>query len=283
MATTSSWSPGSNNKPPSQAVSVTVPRPSMLHFEPYESQRFSRGRYIVLVYLLVVVLLLLALVQWELVSGHKPFTDFFLANYWLSASCMLISAPLLAIYLLVRRARYMPILGWVLLCLIVAYCREWLFLLYFAITAILVAISVLIGSFIPWDLTANVAILFLFIMYHAQLIRGWRYAELYTTDGLLAVIVLFCHFCIILMVFCFLDFHKPKDVGYYDCLGEALSFFARRAMIPITQLSLSISSFFLGQTTQDVRRLLSLLVDIIITSIILDHTRMTTTAKVAVK
>jgi len=53
-------------------------------------------------------------------------------------------------------------------------------------------------------------------MYHAQLIRGWRYAELYTTDGLLAVIILLCHFSIILMLFCFWDWSKSKDDDDYD-------------------------------------------------------------------
>jgi len=53
-------------------------------------------------------------------------------------------------------------------------------------------------------------------MYHAQLIRGWRYAELYTTDGLFAVIILFCHFCIILMLLCFWDWSKAKDDDDYD-------------------------------------------------------------------
>lgn len=53
-------------------------------------------------------------------------------------------------------------------------------------------------------------------MYHAQLIRGWRYAELYSTDGLFAVIVLFCHFCIILMLFCFLDWSQADDVDHTD-------------------------------------------------------------------
>jgi len=41
----------------------------------------------------------------------------------------------------------------------------------------------------------------------------------------------------------------------------------------------AIEDDFLGQTTQDFGRLLSPLVDIIITSNILDHTQMTTTAK----
>ncbi|XP_043648834.1 uncharacterized protein LOC122617169 isoform X2 [Drosophila teissieri] len=171
---------------------------------------------------------------------------------------MLISAPLLAIFLLIREIRYLPILGWVLMCFIIelmvigvctlaAYCHALSFLIYFTITAILMIVFVLIGSLIPCDLTANVAMLFIvgfpiflysiyllmifmmidsgdgffisfavlvlsivcmFTMYHAQLIRGWRYAELYTTDGLFAVIVLFCHFCIILMLFCFLDWSQ---------------------------------------------------------------------------
>nr|NP_001033993.1 uncharacterized protein Dmel_CG34030 [Drosophila melanogaster]ABC66160.1 uncharacterized protein Dmel_CG34030 [Drosophila melanogaster]DAA02825.1 TPA_inf: HDC08855 [Drosophila melanogaster] len=272
MASSSS---GANNKPPPVPPRpVNLPRPSMLHSEiQSESQISSRCRYIVLVYLLVVVILLLALVQWELVCYYKPLTDLFLAQYWISVSCMLISAPLLAIFLLIRQVRYLPILGCLLMCSIVAYCHALTFLIYFTITAILVIVLVLIGSFIPCDLTANVASLFIFIMYHAQLIRGWRYAELYSTDGLFAVIVLFCHFCIILMLFCFLDWSQADDVDHTDS-----SEFAYRAMWPLVSTA-AIEDDFLGQTTQDFGRLLSPLVDIIITSIILDHTQMTTTAK----
>ncbi|EDW93699.2 uncharacterized protein Dyak_GE20448 [Drosophila yakuba] len=264
MASSSS---GANNKPPPVPPRpVNLPRPSMLQSESQESQSSSRCSYIVLVYLLVVVILLLALVQWELVSYYKPLTDLFLAKYWISVVCMLISAPLLAIFLLIRQIRYLPILGWLLMCFIIelmvigvcilaAYCHALSFLIYFTITAILMIVFVLIGSFIPCDLTANVAMLFIvgfpiflysiylllifmmfdsgdgffisfavlvlgivcmFTMYHAQLIRGWRYAELYTTDGLFAVIILFCHFCIILMLFCFLDWSQADEVDDKD-------------------------------------------------------------------
>ncbi|XP_039229770.1 uncharacterized protein LOC6533261 [Drosophila yakuba] len=317
MASSSS---GANNKPPPVPPRpVNLPRPSMLQSESQESQSSSRCSYIVLVYLLVVVILLLALVQWELVSYYKPLTDLFLAKYWISVVCMLISAPLLAIFLLIRQIRYLPILGWLLMCFIVAYCHALSFLIYFTITAILMIVFVLIGSFIPCDLTANVAMLFIvgfpiflysiylllifmmfdsgdgffisfavlvlgivcmFTMYHAQLIRGWRYAELYTTDGLFAVIILFCHFCIILMLFCFLDWSQADEVDDKDSSESDATAMqtAYRALWPLV-CSAVTKNDFLGQTTQDIRRLLSPLVDIIITSIILDHTQMTTTAK----
>ncbi|XP_044778788.1 uncharacterized protein LOC6737080 isoform X1 [Drosophila simulans] len=171
MASSSS---GANHKPPPVPPRpVNLPRPSMLQSEGQsESQISSRCRYIVLVYLLVVVILLLALVQWELVCYYKSLTDIFLAKYWISVSCMLISAPLLAIFLLIRQVRYFPILGWLLMCSIIelmvigvctlaAYCHALTFLIYFTITAILVIVLVLIGSFIPCDLTANVASLFI--------------------------------------------------------------------------------------------------------------------------
>ncbi|KMY98014.1 uncharacterized protein Dsimw501_GD13092, isoform B [Drosophila simulans] len=118
MASSSS---GANHKPPPVPPRpVNLPRPSMLQSEGQsESQISSRCRYIVLVYLLVVVILLLALVQWELVCYYKSLTDIFLAKYWISVSCMLISAPLLAIFLLIRQVRYFPILGWLLMCSII--------------------------------------------------------------------------------------------------------------------------------------------------------------------
>ncbi|EDV50532.2 uncharacterized protein LOC6544624 [Drosophila erecta] len=263
----------SNKPPPVPPRPANLPRPTMLRSEPYESQRSSRCRYIVLVYLLVVVILLLALVQWELVSYYKPLTDLFLAKYWISVSCMGISVPLLATFLLIQQIRYLPILGWLLMCSLAAYCHALSFLIYFTITAILVIVFVLIGSFIPCDLTANVAMLFIFTIYHAQLIRGWRYAELYATDGLFAVIVIFCHFCIILMLFCFLDWSQANELDDTDSSSAAY-----RALWPLVSSAVTENDF-LGQTTQDIRRLLSPLVDIIITSIILDHTQMTTTAK----
>ncbi|XP_039486577.1 uncharacterized protein LOC120448575 [Drosophila santomea] len=281
MASSSS---GANNKPPPVPPRpVALPRPSMLQSESQESQRSSRCSYIVLVYLLVVVILLLALVQWELVSYYKPLTDLFLAKYWISVACMLISAPLLAIFLLIRQIRYLPILGWLMVigvCTLAAYCHALSFLIYFTITAILMIVFVLIGSFIPCDLTANVAMLFIFTMYHAQLIRGWRYAELYTTDGLFAVIILFCHFCIILMLFCFLDWSQADEVDDKDSPESETTAMqiAYRALWPLVSSAVTKNDF-LGQTTQDIRRLLSPLVDIIITSITLDHTQMTTTAK----
>ncbi|XP_041564433.1 uncharacterized protein LOC108146579 [Drosophila elegans] len=350
MASPSSRTSFAHKKPPPPLVParpVIVPRPSMLQFEPHEEQRISRCRYMVLVYLLFVVLLLLALVQWEVVSYYKPLTNFFLAKYWLSVCCMLISVPLLALFLLVRKARYMPILGWLMvigICTFAAYCDAWQFLIYFTITAMLIMTSLLIGSFIPCDLTANVAVVFMvsiqiflvsifllmtfmmidsadgffypfaalvlvivcmFTMYHAQLIRGWRYAELYTTDGLFAVIVLFCHFCIMLMLFCYLEW---KDVDEYDAvkdIDDLSDEITENYDESVGFRGLSTDEFnegvirlycatkhnchwrFLGQafsvTTQDGRRRLSLPVDIIITSIILDHIQMTTTAKVAHK
>ncbi|XP_052843984.1 uncharacterized protein LOC128257157 [Drosophila gunungcola] len=358
MASPSSRNSFAHKKPPPPPVParpIIVPRQSMLQFEPHEEQRISRCRYMVLVYLLFAVLLQLALVQWEVVSYYKPLTNFFLAKYWLSVCCMLISVPLLAVFLLVRQARYMPILGWVLFCLIIelmvigictfaAYCNAWHFLIYFTITAMLIMTSVLIGSFIPCDLTANVAVVFLvsiqiflvsifllmtfmmidsadgffypfaalvlvivcmFTMYHAQLIRGWRYAELYTTDGLFAVIVIFCHFCIVLMLFCYLEWKDADENDGLKDIDDVFDEITENYDESVGLRGLSTDEFiegvirlccasklnshwrFLGQafsvTTQDGRRRLSLPVDIIITSIILDHIQMTTTAKVAHK
>ncbi|XP_065720686.2 uncharacterized protein [Drosophila suzukii] len=286
MASPSFRNSGSQNKPPPTPVPprpVIVPRPSMLQYEPHESQKISRSRFIVLVYLLVVVVLLLALVQWELVSFYKPLTNLFFDKHWLSVACMVISVPLLAVFLIIRKARYIPILGCIGICTLAAYCSALYFLLSFTITAIFVVTFMLIGSFIPCDLTANVAVLFIismqifgFIMYHAQLIRGWRYAEIYTTDGLFAVIILFCHFCTILMLLCFWDWSKAKDDDDYDS-GEG----AYKAVWLTTRLSFEIFWVRPLRTTglQDIRRLLSLLVDIIITSIILDHTQITTTGE----
>jgi len=50
------------------------------------------------------------------------------------------------------------------ICTLAAYCSALYFLLSFTITAILVVTFVLIGSFIPCDLTANVAVLFIISM-----------------------------------------------------------------------------------------------------------------------
>ncbi|XP_030384989.1 uncharacterized protein LOC115632124 isoform X2 [Scaptodrosophila lebanonensis] len=45
-------------------------------------------------------------------------------------------------------------------------------------------------------------IVLMFVMYHAQLINGWRYAELRTKEGLLGSLILFSFFLIMYMLWC---------------------------------------------------------------------------------
>ncbi|EDV38846.2 uncharacterized protein Dana_GF24796, isoform C [Drosophila ananassae] len=251
----------SEGPPPPLVEPVLVPRPRMVHFRTNKSQYLSRSRFMFLVYCLAFVLLIVALIQWEFVSHTKDLTDFFLDKCLVSIVCMLVAIPLMAVFLLVRAVRYLPILGWLLvlvivellvvgICTLAANCDGFVFLALFGLTAVLVVVSLLIGSCIPCDLTKNVAKLFivcvllfhlalyllmlymliipdisvflafsflvvlvvcLLTCYHAQLIRGRGYADIPTTEGLFAVTVLFCYFCKILMIFCFWD--RNRRVG----------------------------------------------------------------------
>nr|XP_043067453.1 uncharacterized protein LOC108124933 [Drosophila bipectinata] len=136
----------------------------------------------VLVYCLVSILLIVALLQWEFVSHSKDLSVFFLDNSLVCIVCMLVSIPLLAIFLLVRRVRYLPILGWLLvlvivellvvgICTLAANCNGFEFLALFGLTAVLMVVSLLIGSCIPCDLTKHVAELFIvcLLLFHLAL------------------------------------------------------------------------------------------------------------------
>lgn len=50
---------------------------------------------------------------------RNDLTTFFGDNYLVCVVCMLVATPLLAVFLLVRAVRYLPILGWLLVLVIV--------------------------------------------------------------------------------------------------------------------------------------------------------------------
>lgn len=56
--------------------------------------------------------------QWPVLHS-KDLTDFFLDKCLVSIVCMLVAIPLMAVFLLVRAVRYLPILGWLLVLVIV--------------------------------------------------------------------------------------------------------------------------------------------------------------------
>ncbi|XP_023037247.1 uncharacterized protein LOC6638875 isoform X1 [Drosophila willistoni] len=238
---------------PSRFKPIIVPRPTMLRFAPYGDNRSSRSFFILMIYLITLIILLLALLQWEMISLYEPMQRLFRKQYWVSVTCFLICAILLAIFMLIQEVRYMPVFNWILLIFTIelmvigigtlaAYWEPMALLAYFLLSMLMIIIFLLIGSFMPCDLTANAAGLFLasalffilsqmmivvyvtnpkwdgyyfafaflilcivftFVMYHAQLIRGGRYAEINATDGLFAVIVLFSFFCLIFMLFAY--------------------------------------------------------------------------------
>ncbi|EDW73435.2 uncharacterized protein Dwil_GK17542 [Drosophila willistoni] len=188
---------------PSRFKPIIVPRPTMLRFAPYGDNRSSRSFFILMIYLITLIILLLALLQWEMISLYEPMQRLFRKQYWVSVTCFLICAILLAIFMLIQEVRYMPVFNWILLISLAAYWEPMALLAYFLLSMLMIIIFLLIGSFMPCDLTANAAGLFLFVMYHAQLIRGGRYAEINATDGLFAVIVLFSFFCLIFMLFAY--------------------------------------------------------------------------------
>ncbi|KPU77674.1 uncharacterized protein Dana_GF24796, isoform D [Drosophila ananassae] len=110
----------SEGPPPPLVEPVLVPRPRMVHFRTNKSQYLSRSRFMFLVYCLAFVLLIVALIQWEFVSHTKDLTDFFLDKCLVSIVCMLVAIPLMAVFLLVRAVRYLPILGWLLVLVIIS-------------------------------------------------------------------------------------------------------------------------------------------------------------------
>ncbi|XP_017040882.1 uncharacterized protein LOC108087823 isoform X2 [Drosophila ficusphila] len=178
--------------------------------EKSEYYKKKRRKFALISYLLTALFLIVALLQWVLFHIVDGINAFFTTYYWFE--CIVLGmAPLI-----VRHYRFQ-------------------FMFSFLIWTIVLAIFIICGFCLPLDLTLDVVVLFvlavvsiigaiyfvmlyivanvpysfliarafivisilMFVMYHAQIINGGRFAEMRTNDYFLAAIILFLDFLLL--------------------------------------------------------------------------------------
>ncbi|EDW02043.1 uncharacterized protein LOC6561155 [Drosophila grimshawi] len=220
------------------------------------SYQRARRKFSSIVYGVTLIWLLLALIQWLVINLMQNDVETYLKYEWISLIFFFLSIILVFVFIFVEKSRFITGLSWIITILSVEFAIIGLFalvvkpmwpelLLWFAICVILLFISVLLGAFIPHDLTLDIVVLFvvsfvfliasiflimlhlltqtlysyilfellvtsiilMFIMYHGQTINGGRFAEMRINDYLLGTVILFYDFIIIFLLSFYMQTH----------------------------------------------------------------------------
>ncbi|KAH8331740.1 hypothetical protein KR074_010644, partial [Drosophila pseudoananassae] len=133
--------------------------------------RRARRKFALIVYILTIAWMVLAIVQWLIVSLINEISDLFHHSYWISLIFFVVAMLLVILFIFFEKVRFIIGLNWLLAVLIVEFIIIGLFALvarspwpdivmWFLICMLLIFIFVLLGSIIPHDLTLDVVILF---------------------------------------------------------------------------------------------------------------------------
>ncbi|XP_030375659.1 uncharacterized protein LOC115624948 [Scaptodrosophila lebanonensis] len=228
-----------------------------------------RQKFACTVYILALVFLILAFIQWFLFNYISDVATIFIDYYWIGIIFFVIALILIIVFVFFENLRFLTPCNWILAfliieCLILGLAplipRQYLlhFVVSFIIWAAVLWLFILIGSFLPHDLTLDVVVLFviavvaivgavyflmlyivinvpysffvhrgfivlsivLFVMYHAQIINGKRFAEMRVQDYLLGAIILFLDF---LLMFLYSFYLAPKWSDKCDTERNATS------------------------------------------------------------
>ncbi|SPP74083.1 uncharacterized protein LOC117592468 [Drosophila guanche] len=131
----------------------------------------DRRKFACICYTLTLSWLLLALLQWLLISVIAQLTVVFIEYYWISLIFFVVAMVLVSIFVFYERVRAITGLNWLMCLLIVEFViigvfnlaalSHWQELLVWCFSCMLLLfVFVLIGSIIPHDLTLDVVILF---------------------------------------------------------------------------------------------------------------------------
>ncbi|XP_016957270.1 uncharacterized protein LOC108029500 [Drosophila biarmipes] len=216
----------------------------------------ERRKFALITYLLTAIFLVVALLQWVLLSFVGFLRLFFTLYYWVSCIFFGLGLLLLVLFIFFEVLRFNRMVNWLFAVLIfecivlgiaplVARQYRYQFLFSFLMWTLALALFIVCGSFLPLDLTLDVVVLFvlavvsiigaiyfvmlyivanvpysfivarafivisilMFVMYHAQIVNGGRFAEMRTKDFFLAAIILFLDF---LLLFLFSFQMSPK-------------------------------------------------------------------------
>ncbi|KAH8232874.1 hypothetical protein KR026_001297, partial [Drosophila bipectinata] len=133
--------------------------------------RRARRKFALIVYILTIAWMVLAIIQWLIVSLINEISDLFHHSYWISLIFFAVAMLLVILFIFFEKVRFIIGLNWLLAVLIVEFIIIGLFglvarspwpdiVMWFLICMLLIFIFVLLGSIIPHDLTLDVVILF---------------------------------------------------------------------------------------------------------------------------
>ncbi|KAH8356713.1 hypothetical protein KR200_005261, partial [Drosophila serrata] len=176
-----------------------------------QAYRRARRKFACTAYMLTVIWMVLALIQWLVISMIADARKLFLDLYWISVIFFALAMILLTLFIFIEKIRYIIGLNWVFTILIVEFVIIGLFalaakapwpdlVLWFFICVLMLFIFILLGSIIPHDLTLDVVTLFVlafvflvatiyFIMMHV--ILGMRYSFVVFQIFISIVVLLF--------------------------------------------------------------------------------------------
>ncbi|KAI8037462.1 uncharacterized protein LOC128255315 [Drosophila gunungcola] len=227
-----------------------------------EYYKRKRRKFALITYLLTLIFLVVALVQWCLFYFVDNLNRFFTFYSWVSCVFFGIGLVLLVIFIFFEALRFNKIVNWIFAVLIfecivlgmaplIVRHYKYQFLFSFLIWTLVLAVFIVCGSYLPLDLTLDVVVLFvlavvaiigaiyfvmlyivanvpysfivargfivisilMFVMYHAQIINGGRFAEMRTKDYFLGALILFLDF---LLMYLFSFQVAPKWSDYCD-------------------------------------------------------------------
>ncbi|EDV95489.1 uncharacterized protein LOC6570540 [Drosophila grimshawi] len=216
----------------------------------------ERRKFSCLTYAVTATFLLLALLQWYLFHFVVEINSYFFQHAWIGIIFFVLSLVLILIFIFFEDLRFFTPGNWIFAflifeCIVIGVTSlivrhyKYHYLLSFIIWTLVLIIFLLIGTFLPRDLTLDVVVLVIigivciigaiyflmlhivanvpysffacraflvlsiviFVMYHAQIINGGRFAEIRDKDYLLAALILFYDF---LMMYLFTFQLAPK-------------------------------------------------------------------------
>ncbi|XP_064536503.1 uncharacterized protein LOC135427023 isoform X1 [Drosophila montana] len=222
--------------------------------------KLERQKFACITYSVTAAFLILALLQWYLFHLFDATNKYFTTNYWVGIIFFVMSLLLIILFIFFEDLRFFSPINWIVAfiifeCIVVGVTSlivrhyQYHFLVSYLIWTVVLVIFLVLGSFIPRDLTLDIVVLVIFgiisiigamyflmlylvanvpysffvyrafivfsivtfIMYHAQIINGGRFAEIRDKDYLLAALILFYDF-LLLYLFTFQLAPKWSDV-----------------------------------------------------------------------
>ncbi|EDX06464.1 uncharacterized protein LOC6733835 [Drosophila simulans] len=133
--------------------------------------RRARRKFACVVYMVTIAWMVLALLQWLLVSLISDISVTFTDFYWISVIFFAVAMVMVTLFIFFEKIRFIIGLNWLITVLIVEFVIIGIFalvartlwqdlIMWFFICVLLVFLFVLLGSIIPHDLTLDVVILF---------------------------------------------------------------------------------------------------------------------------